>query len=188
MRNRRLFDYRRSSVSLARGEVLEIGVGSGLNFSFYGEGVSRVVGIDPSAELLALADRRIRKNGPPVHLVRASAQTLPFRDASFDAVVTTWTLCSVPDARTGLREIRRVLRGNGNLLFAEHGLAPERGVERWQNRLTPCWRCLAGGCHLNRKIDELIRAAGFRIGELHTGYIGHPKIMTFMYQGWARPD
>src|SRR5262249_17878317 len=152
----------------ARGRVLEIGIGSGLNLPLYGDGVERVYGIDPSAGLLRRAGRQ--RVSAVTELVEASAETIPFESEAFHTVVTTWTLCTIAHAIQALQEMRRVLRQNGRLLFVEHGLAPDRTMARWQNRLTPCWRCVTGGCHLNRSIDGLITAGGFSIERLATGY------------------
>ena len=121
-----------------------------------------------------------------VDLLEGSAEALPLDDASVDSVVTTWTLCSVADPVRALREARRVLRPGGRLLFVEHGRAPELRVSRWQDRLTPLWKRVAGGCHLNREIDSLVSAAGFRMERLDTGYMRGPRVMTFMYSGQAR--
>ncbi|HKS90161.1 MAG TPA: class I SAM-dependent methyltransferase [Stellaceae bacterium] len=187
MRGRHLDRYRRRTIGQAQGRVLEIGVGSGLNLALYGPTVEHVCAIDPSAELLQLARQRIAAARMPVLLVRGSAERLPFGQHSFDTLVTTWTLCSIPDPLAALGEARRVLRANGRLLFVEHGLAPEPGVARWQHRLTPVWRRIAGGCHLDRPVDELLRAAGFRLAAVETGYMPGPRPWTFMYEGRAAP-
>lgn len=188
MRHRRLACYRRRAIAAARGSVLEIGVGSGLNLPLYGAAVRRIVGVDPAAELLARAQAKAATVRPPVVLVRGSAEALPIAAAVIDTVVTTWTLCSVADAPRALREMRRVLAPGGRLIFVEHGLAPEAGVAAWQRRLTPYWRRIAGGCHLDRPMDALIREAGFAIAELRTGYMAGPRPMTFMYEGSAAPE
>ena len=185
MRHGDLAAYRRRVVPAARGRVLEIGIGSGLNLPFYGPYVSEMVGLDPSTRLLRMAERKFNGSGCGARMVEGSAEAMPFEDASFDAVVTTWTLCSIPDAPAALGEIRRVLKGSGSLLFVEHGRAPEATVARWQDRLTPVWKPIAGGCHLNRPIDTLIREAGFEIADLHVGYMPGPKPFTFMYEGRA---
>jgi ubiquinone/menaquinone biosynthesis C-methylase UbiE len=182
MSNRRLAEYRRRVVSQARGRVLEIGVGSGLNLPLYGSQVASVHGLDPSAGLLR---RAVGRRAANTALIEASAEVMPFDRDAFDTVVTTWTLCTLPNVVAALQEMRRVLRPDGRLLFVEHGLAPDRGVVRWQDRLTPCWKCLGGGCHLNRKIDDLIRLAGFRIERLDTGYMASRNPFTFMYEGAA---
>jgi len=183
MSNRRLIEYRRRVLSQASGRVLEIGIGSGLNLPFYGGHASSVYGIDPSDPLLR---RALSQRAAQAVLVEASAEVIPFGTSTFDTVVTTWTLCTIPQVIVALREMRRALRPDGRLLFVEHGLAPDHTVARWQHRLTPCWKCLGGGCHLNRKIDDLITAAGFRIERLETGYIRGRNPFTFMYEGVAR--
>jgi ubiquinone/menaquinone biosynthesis C-methylase UbiE len=185
MRQKHLARYRAEVVGSAQGRVLEIGVGSGLNLRYYGKKVEQVVGLDPSPRLLELARQRAAKIGPPVELVLGSATAIPLADASIDTVVMTWTLCSIPDADTALREMRRVLKADGRLLFVEHGLAPERSVERWQRRLTPFWRRFSGGCHLDRKMDALMRSAGFELTQLQTEYAPGPRPMSFMYHGCA---
>src|SRR5215831_5813068 len=116
-------------------------------------------------------------------LVRASAQSIPFADATFDAIVMTWTLCSIPNPIAALTEMRRVLKPGGRLLFVEHGLSPETRIARWQHRLTPYWKRIGGGCHLDRKMGELIHSAGFEIDAIETGYMRGPKPWAFMYQG-----
>jgi ubiquinone/menaquinone biosynthesis C-methylase UbiE len=183
MSNRRLVDYRRRVVSKARGRVLEIGVGSGLNLPLYGGQAANVYGIDSSAALLQRARHASR-----AELIEASAEIIPFENGIFDTVVTTWTLCTIPDVIAALREMRRVLRTDGRLLFVEHGHAPDGVVAWWQDRLTPCWKSLGGGCHLNRRIEDLIVAAGFQIEHLNTGYMKGRNPFTFMYEGVARSE
>jgi ubiquinone/menaquinone biosynthesis C-methylase UbiE len=185
MRNKRLASYRQRTIGAARGRVLEIGIGSGLNLPIYGAAVDLVYGIDPSPELLDRASKQAGDARIPVSLVRASAEQLPFADAAFDALVMTWTLCSIPNPSAALAEMRRIIKRGGRLLFVEHGLSPEPGIIRWQRRLTPCWKRIGGGCHLDRKMDDLIRSAGFRVDALETGYMKGPKPWTFMYQGSA---
>jgi ubiquinone/menaquinone biosynthesis C-methylase UbiE len=185
MRNRVLDHYRQRTIEAARGLVLEVGVGSGLNLPLYGPAVTHVVGLDPSPELLRLASRRAGDVVIPVSLLRASAEHLPLADAVCDTIVMTWTLCSIPNPIAALTEMRRVLRPGGRLIFVEHGLSPEIRTSRWQRRLTPYWKHFSGGCHLDRKTDDLIRAAGFQIDAVETGYMTGPKPWTFMYQGSA---
>jgi ubiquinone/menaquinone biosynthesis C-methylase UbiE len=124
----------------------------------------------------------------PVNFIEGSAEAIPIADHSVDTVVTTWTLCSIPQAPTALAEMRRVLRPGGQLLFVEHGLAPDESVRRWQDWLTPAWRRISGGCHLNRPIRTMIEGAGFQIDRVDTGYMPGPKPMAFMYEGSARPS
>jgi ubiquinone/menaquinone biosynthesis C-methylase UbiE len=185
MRNRLLDHYRQRTIEMTRGLVLEVGVGSGLNLRFYSRAVDRVCAIDPSPELLRMASKRVAGALVPVSLLRASAEHVLFADAAFDAIVMTWTLCSIPNPIAALIEMRRVLKPGGQLLFVEHGLSPETRIARWQHRLTPCWKRIGGGCHLDRKMDDLIRAAGFRVDALETSYMRGPKPWTFMYQGAA---
>lgn len=187
MRNRRLAPYRQRTVAAAEGRVLEIGVGSGLNLPFYRSAVGEILALEPSPRLVAMARRAGREAHAPVRFLEASAEAIPLDDRSVDTVVTTWTLCTIPDAAAALREMRRVLRPQGRLVFVEHGLAPDTGVSRWQDRLTPAWRAISGGCHLNRPIAAMIEAAGFRLDRIETGYMPGPKPMTFMYEGSARP-
>lgn len=187
MRQHQLAKYRREVVAAASGRVLEVGVGSGLNFPLYGKQVEIIFGIDPSPRLLAIARRRAAIAGVRTELMQGSAIALPLADGTIDTVVMTWALCSIPDPLVALREMRRVVKPGGRLLFVEHGLSPDPGVERWQHRLTPLWRHIAGGCHLDRKIDGLIRTAGFDLTELRTEYAEGPRTMTYMYQGCAQP-
>jgi SAM-dependent methyltransferase len=150
--------------------------------------VSQFVGLDPSPHLLNLVRTRAAEVGLPVEFVLGSATAIPLADASIDTVVMTWTLCSIPDPLAALREMRRVLKPDGNLLFVEHGHSPEPNIERWQRRITPIWRRVAGGCHLDRKIDELIRRAGFNLANVQADYAPGPRPMSFMYQGCACRD
>jgi SAM-dependent methyltransferase len=177
--------YRAELIPRAHGAVLEIGIGSGLNLPFYGAAVDRLDGVDPSAELLAMTRRRIGAVPFTVDLLASPAETLPLEDASFDVAVTTFTLCSVSDPAAVLREVRRVLKPGGTLLFAEHGLAPDAGVERWQHRLNPAWTRFAGGCNLDRRIDALIVHAGFALTEVTRGYAKGPKPLSYIYSGEA---
>jgi ubiquinone/menaquinone biosynthesis C-methylase UbiE len=185
MRNGRLTPYREKVIRPARDLVLEIGVGSGLNLPLYGPPVGRVVALDPSPELLRLANNRLADARVPVSLVRASAEQLPAANEVFDTIVLTWTLCSIANPIEALTEMWRVLKPGGRLLFVEHGLSPDTRVAGWQHGLTPCWKRIGGGCHLDRKMDDLIRAAGFRIDAIETGYMSGPKPWTFMYRGSA---
>lgn len=187
MRNKEATRYRSQIVPQARGTILEIGVGSGLNLPFYGVGVERLYGLDPSQELLVMARKKARAIAFPIDFLAHSGEEIPLDDGCVDTVVTTWTLCSIPDPVQALKEMRRVLKPGGMLLFAEHGLAPEARVQKWQQCLNPLWGRFAGGCNLNRKMDQLIQAAGFRITELETEYAKGPRPMSYIYSGRAQP-
>ncbi len=187
MRRKPLLRLREALVATARGQVLEIGVGSGLNLPFYQRDLEGLWGIDPSPELLAMARAQAAWVHFPVSLGEGRAEELPLDDYSVDSVVMTWTLCSIAEPEQALAEIRRVLRPGGSLIFIEHGQAPEAGVRGWQDRLTPVWRRVAGGCHLNRPIDRLIEGSGLRLAELETGYlVKGPRPLTFHYRGRAQ--
>jgi ubiquinone/menaquinone biosynthesis C-methylase UbiE len=186
MRQSQLLPYRERTIRSATGRVLEIGIGSGLNLPLYGNAVTEVVGIDPSPELLAMAERAAALAMPgKTRLLEASAERLPIDDQSVDTVVVTWALCSIPDPTAALAEARRVLRPGGSLRFVEHGRSPDASVAWWQDRLTPLWMRCSGGCHLNRKTDDLVQSAGLRLTTLETGYARGPRPMTFMYEGVA---
>lgn len=188
MRNEDAARLRAAWIPHARGEVLEVGIGSGLNLPFYSPEVRRVYGVDPSAELLRMARRRIAGGSVKVELLSQSVEeSLPITTDSIDTAVITWTLCSIPNARQALGQIRRVLKAAGRLIFIEHGRAPDADVIAWQDRLTPLWKHATGGCHLNRKVDEIITAEGFEIVELRTCYLRGPRPMTYTYQGLAKP-
>ena len=188
MRNKDLVPFRERVIGAAEGRVLEIGVGSGRNLPFYRAPAKQVLALEPAPRLVSMARDAARGASIPISFLEASAEAIPLDAHSVDTVVTTWTLCSIPHAATALADIKRVLRPGGRLLFVEHGLAPDDGVRRWQDRLTPVWRRCAGGCHLNRPIRSMIEGAGFRIDRIETGYIPGPRPMTFMYEGSARPN
>jgi ubiquinone/menaquinone biosynthesis C-methylase UbiE len=175
----------RARAAAATGVVLEIGAGSGLNLPFYGPAVSRLCAVDPSLALWRLARGRVARAPFPVWFVAGAAEALPVRGGRFDTVVTTWTLCSVADPVAALAEIRRALAPNGRLLFVEHGRAPAASVRAWQHRLTPVWRRVSGGCHLDRPIDALLARAGFTLESLETGYLGSPRPFTYLFRGAA---
>jgi len=186
MKNKDATRLREAWIPLARGEVLEIGIGSGLNLPFYSTQVERVYGVEPSLALQEMARRKETAGRTKVEFLSQSAEDpLPLPDQSIDTIVMTWTLCSIPDAPKALAQMKRVLKTRGRLLFIEHGSAPDPRVVVWQDRLTPIWKKIGGGCHLNRKIDQLIAAAGFQIGELKAHYLPGPRPMTYTYQGFA---
>lgn len=185
MRSRQLAPYRERVLSRAAGRVLDVGVGSGVNLPLYTDRATEILGLEPHPKLLKMAAEK--KGRIPARLIEGSAESIPLEDASVDTVVTTWTLCTIPDVAKALAEMRRVLKRDGQFLFVEHGLSPDERVRKWQNRLTPVWTKIGGGCHLNRPIADLVRDAGFRVSQLDTGYMPGPKPMTFMYEGNARP-
>lgn len=176
---------RRKVIPQASGRVLEVGIGTGLNLRFYDrQRVQALVGVDPAQQMHRLAQRRSRAAGIAVDLRPLSADRLPFEPSSFDTVVCTYTLCTVPDPQAALAEMRRGLRPGGKLLFAEHGLAPDAPVARWQHRLEPLWARLAGGCHLTRDVPLLLREAGFT-GTVEAGYVAWPKFAGYNFWGAA---
>jgi len=188
MRNKDTARLRAEWIPHARGEVLEIGIGSGLNLEFYSPEVQRVYGVDPSAELRQMARKRVGQSPVEVEFLSQSAEDqLPLPNASIDRAVVTWTLCSIPNPSEALQQAKRVLKPTGRLIFVEHGRSSDPSVVVWQDRITPMWKQISGGCHLNRIIDDLITAAGFQIVELRTNYIPGPRPMTYTYQGFAHP-
>jgi len=150
----------------AEGRVLEIGMGSGLNLPFYSERMSELIAIEPSPKLREMTQRAATANNHAVDLRDGSAEAIPLDDASIDTVVTTWTLCTIPDAHKALSEMRRVMKPTGRLLFVEHGRAPDEAVRKWQDRINPAWQVIGGGCNLNRAIETLVTGAGFQMEKL----------------------
>ena len=183
MKYEELTNLRAKMIPAASGVVLEIGIGSGLNLPFYTSSVTKLYALEPSAELLAKARTRSSRAPFPIEWLNTTAELIHLPDSSVDTVVVTWSLCSMRDPAAALGEMNRVLRPDGRLIFIEHGLSPDAKVQSWQNRLTPIWRHLAGGCHLNRKMDGLIRSAGFSIATLEADYIPGPRPLTYTYVG-----
>jgi SAM-dependent methyltransferase len=173
-------------VPFASGVVLEVGVGSGLNLPFYPSTVEKLYALDPSPELLRKAWQRASRAGFPVAFIEGSAEAIPLDEGVADTVVMTWTLCTIPDPARAHAEMRRVLKRAGRLLFIEHGRAPEPGVRAWQARLTPLWRRIGGGCHLDRPIDGLLAEGGFELERVVFGYGKGPKPFAYLYRGLAR--
>jgi len=173
-------------VPLAEGRVLEVGIGSGLNFPFYDAAkVTRVWGLDPSRELVGVATEEAKAVPFDVEFMYGGAEDIPLESRSVDTVVMTYSLCSIPQSVPSLREMARVLKEGGRLLFCEHGLAPDASVRRWQRWINPVWRRLGGGCHLNRDIPALIEEAGFRIEGMETMYLPGWRWANFNYWGSA---
>ena len=184
-----IMKQRAKVVHLAKGRVLELGIGGGLNLSFYNSlAVSSVEGVDPSDELRAIAERAPRALGLEVNIAKGTAEDLPFEDNSVDSVVCTFTLCSVQSPQQALAEARRVLKPGGTLLYCEHGLAPDESVQKWQARIEPIWKRLAGGCHLTRPISAAIKQAGFKLDQQNGMYLpGTPRVMGWSEWGAASP-
>jgi ubiquinone/menaquinone biosynthesis C-methylase UbiE len=168
------------------GDILEIGFGTGLNLEFYPDCVRSITAVDPSDGMNRVAQRNIRKSNIEVDCRLLSGECLPLDDSTFDSVVSTWTLCTIPDAARALREVKRVLRPGGRFFFVEHGLAPDPAVRKWQHRLTPIQRVIGDGCHLNRPIDRMIEKEGFQLSDLETFYMPKaPRFAGYMFRGIA---
>lgn len=176
-------------VPMARGRVLEIGIGSGLNFPYYDAGkVTKCWGLDPAPEMLRLAERAADSVPFEVEFLEVPSDDIPLEDRSIDTVILTYALCTIPDTEPALREMARVLDPGGRLIFCEHGAAPDASVRRWQDLINPVWKRLGGGCHLNRPIPELIEKGGFRVDELETMYLPGWRPASFNYWGTAVLD
>lgn len=184
---REVMDIRREVVPLAEGDVVELGMGSGLNLGLYApDRVRRVVGIDPGEHITALARERIEACPVEVELLRISGEEIAAEARSFDTAVVTFTFCTIPDVYRAIAEVRRLLKPGGRLLFAEHGLSPEQRLARWQHRVNPLWKALAGGCHLNRNTRRLLEDGGFRITEIREDHaMPGPRIATWVTRGVA---
>jgi ubiquinone/menaquinone biosynthesis C-methylase UbiE len=186
MRNPRMADLRRAALSEVDGEILEIGFGTGLNLEHYPEDVRHLTAVDPGVEMSRLAHHRIDRSNIDVDLRVQTAEELPFEDGRFDCVVSTWTLCSIREAQRVVSEIGRVLRPEGRYVFLEHGLGVDPAVQRWQHRLTPLQRRVAGGCSLDVDIESLVRSGSFRDVRIERFLLeGTPRIVGSMYRGVA---
>ena len=174
-------------IPLASGVVLEVGIGSALNVPYYEGGVAKLYGVDPSIELWRIGRGRVERARFPIEFLLGSGERLPLGDRAVDTVVSTWTLCTIPDPPRALAEIGRVLKPEGRFLFVEHGRAPAGRVRVWQDRLNPLWKRVAGGCHMNRPIEDLIAQAGFRFTRIEKEYTSGPKVLTYFYRGVAEP-
>lgn len=182
-----ILKQREKVVPQAEGRILEVGMGSAINIPFYDASkVERVWGLEPSEGMRRKAAPRIADAPFPVEWLGLPGEEIPLDDDSADTVLLTFTLCTIPDFAKALGQMRRVLKPGGRLLFAEHGAAPDESVRRWQERLNPIWKRLAGGCHINREIPQTIEAAGFKVESLDTMYLpGTPKVAAFQYWGFA---
>jgi len=185
MRRQELVPIRARVSAGLQGEVLEIGFGSGVNVPHYPPAVTRVRAVDPATAGRKLAARRVAASPVPVEYIGLDGQALPLDAASVDHVLTTWTLCTIPDVQRALSEVCRVLRPGGSLHFVEHGLSSDPGVARWQDRLTPLQRRLAGGCHLNRPIGRLVTHSGLELTRIENYYTQGPKSFGYMFEGTA---
>jgi len=178
---------REKVVPLADGRVLEVGMGSALNIPFYDpDKVEFVWGLEPSRAMRKKARKNLSRAPFDVRLLDLPGEEIPLDDDSVDTVLLTYTLCTIPDWRSAMQQMRRVLRPGGKLIFCEHGVAPDEQVRKWQDRVNPLWKKIAGGCNLNRPIPEYIEAGGFSIQSLETGYLPGPKFAAFNYWGVAR--
>ncbi|MFM8540941.1 MAG: class I SAM-dependent methyltransferase [Nitrospira sp.] len=181
-------ELRQQALAPARGDVLEIGFGTGLNLPHYAKSVTWLTAVDPANFPDALVHKHPAEGAIPVKLLRRSAETLPFESGRFDWAVSTWTLCTIPDPVAALREVRRVLKPDGQFIFLEHGRSPDPKIALWQDRLTPFQRLIACGCHLNRQIEAIIRQAGLIITQLERFQMeGVPRVAGAMYRGIATP-
>jgi ubiquinone/menaquinone biosynthesis C-methylase UbiE len=179
-------EQRREALKPLHGEVLEIGFGTGLNLPHYPPTVAKVVALEPACLLPSTVARRMAAAPIPVELVRASAEGLPFEDHRFDCVLSTWTLCTILDVVSALREIRRVLKPSGHYVFLEHGRSENPRLARWQDRLNPVQQRIGVGCNMNRPIDRLIAQAGLRLPHLDRFVMpGIPRLVGEMYRGTA---
>ena len=177
---------REKVVPLARGRVLEIGLGSGLNLPYYDANkVSKLLGLDPSPEMIKMAEKQARSVNFDVEFIPSSGESIPLETDSIDTVLVTYTLCTIQDVIQALQETARVLKPSGELIFCEHGIAPHASVRRWQNCINPVWKCFGGGCHLNRDIPKLIEQGGFIIKEIHSMYIPGWRPVSYNYWGRA---
>ena len=177
---------REKVVPLAEGRVLEIGIGSGLNIPFYNtHKVKHLWGLDPSAEMWSIAQKNAAQHHIEAEFIQSGAESIPLDNNSADTVMMTFTMCTIDEVPSALDEIRRVLKPGGKLIFCEHGLAPDKSVQRWQNRTNPLWKKLAGGCNLNRPIPQLLEQSGFKSRDMETMYLPGWKPASFNYWGTA---
>lgn len=186
MSNGQMSKVRAAVLSGVSGDVFEIGFGTGLNLAHYPPHVKKLTTADPNAGMRSLAQKRIKKSGITVNHHTVSGEGLPLEDESFDCVVCTWTLCSIPNVEQALREMHRILRPHGKFFFVEHGLAEDERIRRWQHRLNPLNKIIGDGCHLNRNMRELISSQRFKFEKIENYFLPRvPKISGYLYQGVA---
>ena len=185
MSSKSMTGYRQNLLKDVQGEVLEIGFGTGLNLPHYPEAVTALTTIDPNEGMEAIAQKRIDQSTIPVTNKVLSGENLPMPDARFDNIVCTWTLCSIPNVEKALSEAYRVLKPGGKFFFIEHGLSSEPNIQTWQNRITPIQKVVADGCHLNRKMDEIVNNIFDEVAVEEFYANDLPKIMGYFYRGVA---
>tara|TARA_B100001250_G_scaffold254907_1_gene219366 strand:- start:49 stop:672 length:624 start_codon:yes stop_codon:yes gene_type:complete len=178
---------RRKVVPLAKGNILEIGIGSGLNIPFYeAEGIDKIWGIDPSEELIAMAKNQVKDDTPDIELIISKAEEIDFEDDFFDTILMTYTMCTISNLSEAFTELKRVIKPTGKLIFCEHGMAPDENVIKWQNRINTFWPKISGGCNINKEIPSIIESSGFSISDLENMYLPKtPKVLGFNYWGTA---
>ncbi|MGB0921675.1 MAG: class I SAM-dependent methyltransferase [Alphaproteobacteria bacterium] len=181
-----VMQQRQKVVPSAQGRVLEVGIGSGLNLEFYDRSkIDHLWGLEPSEGIRKKAQAKAEELGMAVEFLGLKGEEIPLDDNSVDTVVITYTMCTIPDVMTALGQMRRVLKPGGQMLFSEHGKAPDAAVRKWQDRLNPIWGVIGGGCNLNRDIPGLVEQAGFKMTEMQASYIPGPKFASFHYWGQA---
>ena len=181
---------RKKVVPLAEGKILEVGIGSGLNLPFYEKSkIEEIWGIDPSEELNIMAKKVAIEEGMNVNFITSSAEDIPFPNDYFDTVLITYTMCTIPSVLQANKEIRRVLKRSGKMIFCEHGVSPDENIKKWQKRLNFIWGKIAGGCNINRNIPKLIKSSGFKIVKMDEMYLPKtPRIAGYNYWGYAKPE
>lgn len=181
---------RKKVVPLAEGKILEVGIGSGLNLPFYEKSkIEEIWGIDPSEELNIMAKKVAIEEGMNVNFITSSAEDIPFPNDYFDTVLITYTMCTIPSVLKANKEIRRVLKRSGKMIFCEHGVSPDENIKKWQKRLNSIWGKIAGGCNINRNIPKLIKSSGFKIVKMDEMYLPKtPRIAGYNYWGYAKPE
>lgn len=186
MDNKNLREVRARVCASLSGDVVEVGFGTGLNARHYPDAVDRIAAVEPSSLCMRIAEPRIAATSASVELAGLNGETLDLPSDEFDAALSTWTLCTIPGVDATLAEIRRVLKPGGTFHFVEHGRAPDAGVARWQARIEPPWKHVAGGCHVTREISNLVERAGFQLDRMQTYYMsGEPKVFGYTFEGVA---